>query len=249
MKKIDSRAVMVTALGIAAILGCSTQMTVVDPPDNNPPGPPVPSSAPQFNGATNQAPTAPPPISGGSLITMVKPDGSALAIVADQEEDAIDVFSLGTTPALLGTLALQTGDQPGRMVADAAGRVHVVLRNGGAIADIQPTANGASLLGRRPVCSAPRGIDYDPSTDGVIVACTTGEIMSLPASGGAATASADLGRDLRDVVVTTKNIFVTRFRTAQVVTLDPAFNIINQTIPPSSTDVASEPDTAWRSNT
>jgi hypothetical protein len=244
---VDSRFVMASALGVAAALGCSTQISVNDPPPS-PPGPPGPSTQAQFGGIATQAETAPPPVSGGSLLTLVQSDGTAIAIAGDQEEDSLYVVALGNSPGVLGTLNLQTGDMPGRMVADAEGRVHVVLRGGGGIATIMPTATGASLISRRAVCSAPRGIDYDPSNDSVYVACATGELVSLPAAGGPATLSADLGRDLRDVVVTSSGIFVSRFRIAEVVEVDHSFNLMPNSIEPGSlsTDSAGTPEVAWR---
>jgi len=53
------------------------------------------------------------------------------------------------------------------MVADASGLVHVVLRGGGAIATIDPRS--ATLVDRRHVCPAPRGIEYDASLDTLYV--------------------------------------------------------------------------------
>ncbi len=249
--KIGSRPLLVTALSVGAAIGCATNVTVVD----NPIPTTNPTATPVFNGAANQAASAPLPISGGTVITIVKQDGSAIAVVADPEEDVIDVVSLGTTPALLGTLELQPGDEPGRMVADAAGRVHVVLRSGGGIATIIPTSSGASLVGRRSVCAAPRGVDYDAASDSLYVACATGEMAVLPAAGGSATLSTDLldasgavERDLRDVVVDANNVYVTKFRSADIIKLDKALNRVATTLPPvpSTLQNVGNPEVAWR---
>ena len=98
---------------------------------------------------------------------------------------------------------LQPGDEPGRVVEDGAGRVDVVLRRGGAVATIDPKS--ATVAARRAVCSAPRGIAYQAATDQLTeqlqVACAGGELVALPAAGGAATRTVMLDRDLRDVVV------------------------------------------------
>ena len=64
-----------------------------------------------------------------------------------------------STAAVRGDVALNAGDEPGRVVADAAGRAHVALRRGGALVSID-TATG-TLLQRRAVCAAPRGVAYD----------------------------------------------------------------------------------------
>jgi hypothetical protein len=178
--------------------------------------------------------------------------------VADPDEDAIDLVSLGASPTLVGTpLALQPGDEPGRMVADAAGNVHVVLRGGGGIADVTLGAQGPSLIARRAICSAPRGIDYDVTTDALYIACATGEVATLPASGGAITAMVDLdqtampgqGRDLRDVVVNASNVYVSQMRSASIVTLDKALNFVGSAVllmPNGESTQDAVPDVAWR---
>jgi hypothetical protein len=241
-----SRRALVGGIVVAAALGCSTKSVVVDPSPSTTPNQPSTSTA--FGGATNAAATPPLPISGGTLIAITRPDGSAVAVASDPDEDAVHVVSLADPPSLLGTLYLQPGDEPGRLVADAAGRVHVALRRGGAIATIMPTSSGASLLMRRDVCSAPRGLDYDPTTDSVWVACATGELMALPAGGGDATLSAQLDRDLRDVVVDQDAVYVTRFRSAEILTLNRAGALQNRTLPaiPVTTSGVALPDVAWR---
>ncbi len=239
----SSRGVLGVSLAFAAALGCSEKITVV-----NPQPPDQPTTIPVFNGSAIQSESPPIPISGGTLITMVHPDGSAIAIASDPEEDTINVVALGVAPKLLGTLSLQPGDEPGRLVADAAGRVHVSLRRGGAVATIMPTATGASLLARRNVCSAPRGLDYDAATDSVFVACATGELVSLPAAGGDATMTVQVERDLRDVVVDGSKVYVTRFRSAEILTLDKTGALQNRTIPqvPQQVQSAAAPDVMWR---
>jgi hypothetical protein len=76
------------------------------------------------------------------------------------------------------------------------------------------------VVARRAVCAAPRGLAYDAATDLVHVACAGGELVSLPAGGGAAVRSLLLDRDLRDVVVAGDKLRVSRFRSAQILTVD-----------------------------
>lgn len=246
MKSLDHayRHALVGVVGLAAVIGCTTKTVVFDPPPGDPQSPPTSSA---FGGAVNEAATPPLPIAGGTLLTLVHADGSAIAVASNPEEDAVEIVSLANPPALLGTVRLQPGDEPGRLVADAAGRVHVALRRGGAVATILPTQTGGSLLMRRDVCSAPRGLDYDAQTDSVFVACATGELVSLPAGGGDATLNVQVDRDLRDVVVDGDKIFVTRFRTAEILTLDRAGTIQTRDFPtlPNVTSAAL-PDVAWR---
>ena len=75
---------------------------------------------------------------------------------------------------------------------------------------------------RRNVCPMPRGIAYDASTDAIHVACRGGELVTLPAAGGAATRTVRLDRDLRDVIVSGDHLHVTRFRSAELLVVDRA---------------------------
>jgi DNA-binding beta-propeller fold protein YncE len=183
-------------------------------------------------GPTVAADPSPPPISGGTLLVLR--DGTT-AVAADPDRDALYVVDTvhGT---LSHTIALQPGDEPGRLVEDGAGRVHAALRRGGALVTVDPIA-------------APRGTAWDPSTDDVWVACATGELVALPASGGAATASLVLDRDerdLRDVLVESDgSLAVTQFRSAKMlhVTRD---GTITRTDAFTSPGTGFAPQVAWR---
>src|SRR5450432_1157644 len=176
-------------------------------------------------GATVTPAVAPPAISGGTL--RVLRDGHT-AIAADPDRDRITVVDLKTAK-IVATISLQTGDEPGRVVEDAAGRVHVALRRGGALATLDP-ASWASV-NRRSVCAAPRGLAYEAKTDLVHVACADGQLVALPAAGGVATRTIKLDRDLRDVVVDGDRLLVSRFRSAQVLTLDAAGTVTQRLTP------------------
>ena len=166
---------------------------------------------PQY-GTTVAAPTPPPAISGGTLRILA--DGHT-AVAADSDRDQVYIVNL-TTKAVR-TVALNAGDEPGRVVADAAGRAHVALRHGGALVSID-TVTG-EIISRRAVCAAPRGTAYDPATDLVHVACSGGELVSFPAAGGNAVRTLNLSQDLRDVVVDGSRLRVSRFLSAEVLTV------------------------------
>ena len=152
----------------------------------------------------------PPALSGGTLLALA--DGKTVAL-SDPERDRIYVVDL--TAGTVLTVALQPGDEPGRLAEDGSSRVHVVLRRGGAIAAIDPATG--TLTSRRAVCSAPRGIAYQRGSDRLHVACAGGELVSLPAGGGPATRTLKLERDLRDVVVRSDGaLLVSTFRKAEV---------------------------------
>jgi hypothetical protein len=81
------------------------------------------------------------------------------------------------------------------------------------------------------VCAEPRGVAVDG--DSVHVACSGGELVTLPAAGGAATRTLRRDRDLRDVVVAGGQLYVTRFRTAELLAIDASGNVTSRVAPPA----------------
>jgi hypothetical protein len=185
------------------------------------------------------------PISGG---TMIVSHDNTTAIVADPDRDDIAFANLVSGAVVVTPLG--DGVEPGRLVEDSAGRVHVALRRGGALVSLDARGN---VLERRAVCPEPRGVAYDPVADVVHVACTTGELVTFPAAGGPATRQLVLDRDLRDVIVTPTGLLVSRFRTAQLLELDAAGNVVATVSPPAvqrngadGNPVPAVAETAWR---
>ena len=203
----------------------------------------VSTGQPDF-GATVTRAIPPPPMSGGTLIVLR--DGNH-AVAADPDRDRIYVVDLEARTKV-ADVPLPAGSEPGRAIEDGQGRVHVVLRRGGALVTLDPAS--WSISATRPVCPAPRGVAWDAATDLVHVACAGGELVSLPASGGAAVRSLTLDRDLRDVVVIAGHLFVTRFRSAELLTLDGDGNIVSRDQPAGvqGPDLHSSftPAAAWR---
>jgi mono/diheme cytochrome c family protein len=190
--------------------------------------PPGIASAPAIPAVVTRATTSPPPLSGGTLLALTS---GVAAVVSDPERDQIDVIDLAGN-RVQAVVVLQPGDEPGRIVEDAAGHVHVALRRGGAVVSIDPITGVA--LARRAVCSAPRGLAYEPATDLLHVACAGGELVSLPAAGGAVTRTVTLDRDLRDVVVGANgNLLVSTFRHADVLVVG-SDGVVSQRLAPSS---------------
>jgi len=205
-----------------------------------------------------QAADPPPPISGGTLV--ISQDGRT-AIAADPDHDLVwrvDLRAVGADPsvAVLSATALEPGDEPGRVVEDATGRIHVALRRGGAIASFDP--NEAQDVRRTPVCPEPRGLAYEASTDRLHVACTNGELVTLPAGGGPEVRRLQLEPDLRDVVVRSgpygDRLVVSRFRSAELLEVDADGVVaVDRMRPQSSTSfdfdgepIESAPAVAWR---
>jgi YD repeat-containing protein len=222
-------------------VGQGTEATTPEPP----PAPTTAEASVPATGsaadATSAAPSgSPPPISGGTLLLLA--DGHTVA-ASDPDRDQVYVADTVGQMALKSTTILNAGDEPGRLVQDGAGLVHVALRSAGAVVTIDPTTG--SIVDRRSVCPAPRGIDWDVATDTVWVACATGELVGLPASGGPPSAQWVVERDLRDVVVAGSQLLISEFRSAEILHVSMADGTIlsRDTIPPDS---SAAPHMAWR---
>ena len=200
---------------------------------------------PQY-GSTVAAAVPPPAISGGTLRILA--DGHT-AVAADPDRDQVYIVDLASK-TVRWTVALNAGDEPGRVVADSAGRAHVALRRGGELVSIDTTTG--EILQRRSVCAAPRGAAYDAATDVVHVACAGGELVSLPAAGGNAIRTVTLSRDLRDVVVDGPRLRVSRFLTAEVLTVEADGSVSSTVRMPAFRATSARggqrytPSTAWK---
>jgi mono/diheme cytochrome c family protein len=171
---------------------------------------------------------------------MVLRDG-VTAVASDPDRDAVYIVNT-QAGTVTYTVALQPGDEPGRLLEDGAGRVHVALRSGGALVTIDPALGVVTT--RRAVCPAPRGAAWDATTDSVWVACATGELVALPAAGGAATTRWTIERDLRDVLVSSGSLTVSEFRSAQLLRVSGAGAIVRRDLMPQ--DGPFLPHVAWR---
>jgi hypothetical protein len=191
-----------------------------------------------------EAATPPPPISGGTLL--VTKDGDT-AVAADSDRDRVWIVDLGER-ALRHEIELHKGDEPGRVLEDAKGRIFVSLRAAGAIATIDPVEG--KVVDRREVCPAPRGMAYDATRDAIHVACAGGELVTLPAAGGAKTREIRLERDLRDVIVDGDRLLISRFRAAEVLVVSAeGLTMRRVSLPPIGTDALDEvfaPSVAYR---
>lgn len=188
-----------------------------------------------------------PPVGSGSMITFGE---GRLAAISDPDRDMIWIADLAHERPL-GWIALDEGDRPGRLAADAHGRIHVTLWNRGEVATIDPVT--MTIVERRAVCGAPRGLVYERRPDVLHVACARGELITLPARGGPPVRTVHLDSDLRDVVIDGEGLAVSRFRSAEVLFVDAAGAIVERQTPPdfTPTDVGEPrptfvPHAAWR---
>jgi cytochrome c len=180
--------------------------------------------------ATVRADVPPPPISGGTLLATK--DGKLL-VASDPDRDLVYFVDIASH-ALLHTRQLAPGDEPGRLVEDAAGRIHVALRGGHAIASM--SRDEQLPITRREVCDLPRGLAYDSLRDVLHVACAEGKLVSMGAAfDGPIARSVDIGRDARDVIVRGDQLFVTHFRSSELLTLDASGNTTQRQMPPTFT--------------
>jgi mono/diheme cytochrome c family protein len=188
-----------------------------------------PSMPPSIPSPATQAAQPVPPLSGGTLLALS--DG-ATAVASDPDRDRVYVVDTAAR-TLRAAVALENRDEPGRLVEDGAGRVHVVLRRGGALVTIDPKTGTASA--RRAVCNAPRGLAYQKSADLLHVACAGGELVSLPAAGGDASRTLTLERDLRDVVAAADgSLLVSTFRKAEVLVVGGDGKVATTRLAPGS---------------
>lgn len=179
----------------------------------------------------------PPPISGGTLLLI---DDGKTAVAADPDRDLVHVTPLDRDDRFR-SVALEKGDEPGRVVADDAGLVHVVLRGAGAIATIDPV--DVSLVARHETCANPRGIAFDAGREQLLVACAGGELVAHEV-GGPIRERRFVEPDLRDVFVRDDGtVQVSRFRTAELLTLADDGTIAERVRPTMLDRMAS---TAWR---
>jgi hypothetical protein len=208
------------AVSLLALSACPDPRTHTHPPINR-----VPVVQPVF-GTPVTAEVTPPAISGGTLI--ISRD-QRRAIAADPDRDAVFITALdGSTSPV--RVALSLGDEPGRLVEDGRGRVHVALRGASHVAVID--LESGAVVERREACRTPRGLAFDAEQDLVHVACATGELVTFRAATGEVTRRLTLERDLRDVVVLARGrLAVSRFRSSEILEVSTAGTIASRALP------------------
>jgi hypothetical protein len=193
---------------------------IVVPPDVAP----LPNATLAFKGDATSADVAPAPISGGTVILTKKH-----AWVSGPDAGVVDVVDL-ETKKLAKTFHVGKSSLPGRLAERPDGKVSVVLRGEGSIATMDLDAQ---TVKKYSVCPDPRGIAA--AADRTLVACATGELVTIPHDGSDAT-KVDLGRDLRDVVLDNfGHAYVTRFRRAEILEVDRSGTLL-RTLRPAETD-------------
>jgi mono/diheme cytochrome c family protein len=198
-----------------------------------PPNPPTPPT-------TSERAAATPAISGGTLAQT--PDG-AVVIAADPDRNQVYIVDLAAG-RVRHTVSAAEGE-PGRVVADDS-TAYVALRRGGAVLAID-LESGVSR--RLDTCASPRGLALQG--DALHVACAEGSLDTLDPATGERTRRVSLDADLRDVVVVGDQLYVSRFRAAELLRLD-ANGAVEARLKPAPTldersgDSLDAPTVAWR---
>jgi hypothetical protein len=164
------------------------------------------------------------PILGGTLL--VTRDGSSV-VAADPDRDVVFLVDLHTLS--VRSLAFEDGDQPGRVLEGPAGRVFVLTRGSGTLVALD-VASG-EIEYRVPVCRTPRGIDYDAASGSLFVACRSGLLLNLDEKDGSVLARLQFDEDLRDVLVRGKELLLTRARSAEVLVVSEAGEVVRRAAP------------------
>ncbi len=217
-RTVSKRRYLITTLVAAGVAACVPACTTTELP-------------PEIDNPIHVAARPPAAISGGTLLVT----SLDVAVAADSDRDLLWMVDLKTN--VVSEVALNPGDEPGRVIEDGDGRVHVALRRGGAIATIDLVTH--KILDRTAICPAPRGLAYDEKIDSIHVACAGGELVTIPAAGGKATRALRLDSDLRDVIISGDRLIVSRFRSAELLVIGPDGTKTSQQAPPG---IATPPD-------
>ncbi len=208
------------------------------PPPSAPPVSPSPSpTVPPAPAGSSPVATA-----GGTLLALTH-GGANRVVVGDVDDHRLVVVDLGLQ-AVVRTVQLAEGEQPRRLVELPDGRVAATLSRD-ALVIITPDGEAEPV--RVPVCALPRGLALDAAEDRLLVVCREGLLVEVPLATLAAARSTRLPRDLRDVVVAGERIYVTRFKSAEVLLLDRALTLqhaVSLSIPTGELALATA--VAWR---
>jgi mono/diheme cytochrome c family protein len=244
-KTIGVWTVLGSLVALALLPGCGGRpdFTTVDdggitsPPATGPGGTPSSGFPTLFSGKVARTSAKAAVIAGGTLL--VTKDGHAIA--ADPDRDSVHIVDL--TQQSVVSVALQEGDEPGRVVEGDAGTVYVAARRGGVVAVVD-VAKGTAR--RIPVCSAPRGLAYDAALSKLYVACRSGVLAVVNGKTHAIEQRSQLDPDLRDVVVSGEHLVVTRFKSAEVMVVSREGSVLRRAQPLGRTTRNGVPAVAYR---
>jgi hypothetical protein len=160
-------------------------------------------------------------------------DTQAIIAASDGSTDAVYFVNLYKNE-LAHTIQFEDDAWPSRM-ATSDERLYVILRGSGELVEIDP---GGSISRRVAACAAPRGVAVDTSREMIWVSCASSELVGFSLDTLEREKTFHVAPDLRDVVANEKGLFVARFRTAQVLKIDPDDGAISRSMTMRATSVA-----------
>lgn len=152
------------------------------------------------------------PLLGGTVTVAA---GGDFAVVSDPERDLATIIDVPGR-SVRGVIRFPTGSQPTRGVEDNRGQVRLVLRGSGQIATL--SLGSAALVRTDSVCPEPRSAAWDSRSNALVVACASGELVTMPTLGSMSVRRFDA--DLRDVLVRDGKVRVSTFRSAQLIDVE-----------------------------
>ncbi len=183
-------------------------------------------------------------LAGGTLAIT---GGGRFAVASDPEHDRVWVVDL-TTGRLKGKVGFPAGSAPQRLVEDGSGKVRVALRGIGKVATFSPST--LTVGETIDACAEVRGLTWSKDTSSLLVACAGGELVTIKDGVRSAVTPA---RDLRDVVRVGGKTWVSTFRSAQLLEVDPAGAVVAEVKLPTidlvkidAKQTAFVPAVAWR---
>lgn len=247
LRRLSGPMTMTMSLLLGGAVACGTPWKLIEMPGQ--PEQPVPPIDTLNPGAPVTSAAVLPSMSGGTL-HVTNDDGTAVA--SDPDRNALWLVDLNSK-TVRARIDCGTGSDPGRIVEDQDGKVHVALRRGGEVMKVDPKTG--SVESRRAVCKTPRGMAYNSATDDLHVVCAEGELVTLKARGGDVVRTVRIDDDLRDVVVRGSSLLISRFRSAEILSVDSEGKVqgrakprvmLGQGVDASGMRTTASPTTAWR---
>ncbi|MEM1349499.1 MAG: hypothetical protein AAGI01_13130, partial [Myxococcota bacterium] len=216
-------------------LGVHPKNPLPTPPESNP-STPRPEGLPAYTSAHTMLRTAP---MGGEDLVHVEQGGRLVA--SDPSSSAVYVVD-AREGRLEHVLEFDDASEPGRLEASST-HTWVVLQGAGQVARIALDSGRVSM---NSVCDAPRGLELDTLRGILWVACQSGELVSVQPDTLEILESWRIEPDLRDVLATPDAVFVTRFRKAQLLIIDPATGAIIDRATPDARVSSGRLTNLWR---
>lgn len=233
--------VLGAVVGAASVGGCSgpSDYTVDDSVVVT--SPPVPTNTNAgnelFGGRMVRAKGKVAPVAGGTLAVTK----AGFAIAADPDRDTVHVVDLAGLS--VKSVPLEEGDEPGRVVEGPKGIAYVAARRGGVVLAVDVNEGTATRI---PVCSAPRGLAFDEAASKLFVACRSGVLATIDTATNEVTERFRLDPDLRDVVISGENLTVTRFKSAEVLVVSRAGEVLRRSGIAPTVGAGVTPSVAYR---